>query len=123
MGNDNSCKTLGIGSIQLKNDDGSTRVLTEVRYVPELKKNLISLGVLESKGYGVIIRDGVLKVVSGALVTMKGTRKNNLYYYNGCKVTRSTTVALEKDVDSDSIRLWHMRLGHTGEKALSSLVN
>ena len=123
MGNDNSCKTLGIGSIQLKNDDGSTRVLTEVRYVPELKKNLISLGVLESKGYGVIIRDGVLKVVSGALVTMKGTRKNNLYYYNGCTVTGSTAAALEKDVDSDSIRLWHMRLGHAGEKALSSLVN
>ena len=123
MGNDNSCKTKGIGSIRLKNHDGSTRVLTEVRYVPDLKKNLISLGALESKGYTVSIRDGVMRVVSGALVVMKGTRKNNLYYYNGSTVTESAAVVSEKDVDSDMIRLWHMRLGHAGEKALNSLVD
>ena len=86
MGNDNACKTVGIGSIRLKNQDGSTRVLTDVRYVPSLKKNLISLGALESKGLVVTMRDGILKVTSGALVIMKGIRKNNLYYYQGSTV-------------------------------------
>ena len=31
----------------------------------------------------VIIQDGVLNVISSALLVMKGIRRNNLYYYNG----------------------------------------
>ena len=62
-----------MGLIQSRNHDGSTRVLTYVHYVPKLKKNLISLGALESKGLVMIIRDGVLKVISSALMVMKGT--------------------------------------------------
>ena len=46
MGNDNPCKTTEIGSIKLRNHDGSTRILRDVRYVPKLKKNLISLKAL-----------------------------------------------------------------------------
>ena len=45
MGNDNPCKTTRIGSFKLRNHDGSTRILRDVRYVPKLKKNLISLGL------------------------------------------------------------------------------
>ncbi|KAG8486258.1 hypothetical protein CXB51_019637 [Gossypium anomalum] len=82
MGNDNACKTMGVGTIQLKNHDGSIQVLTDVRYIPSLKKNLISLGVLESKGLTITLRDGLLKVVAWVLTVMKGTRRNNLYYLN-----------------------------------------
>ena len=81
MGNDNTCKTVEIGSIQLKNHDGSIQFLIDVRYVPSLKKNLISLGVLESKGITITLRDGFLKIVTSALMVMKGTRRNNLYYF------------------------------------------
>ena len=35
--------------------------LKKVRYVPQLKRTLISVGVLEALGYGVSIRDGVLR--------------------------------------------------------------
>ena len=58
----------GMGSIRLRNHYVSIRVLTDVRYVPKLKKNLISLGGLKSKGLVVIIRDGVLNVNSEALL-------------------------------------------------------
>ena len=51
MGNDNSCKIVGIGSIHLKNYDGSIRVLIDVWYVPSLRKNLIFLGNLEVKSF------------------------------------------------------------------------
>ena len=37
-GNDNACKTMRISSIQLKNYDGSIQVLTDIRYIPILKK-------------------------------------------------------------------------------------
>ena len=56
-----------MGSIRLRNHDGSIRVLTDVWYVPKLKKNLISLGALESKGLVVIIQDRVLNVISDTL--------------------------------------------------------
>ncbi|KAE8692180.1 putative ROP-interactive CRIB motif-containing protein 6 [Hibiscus syriacus] len=117
MGNDNACKTVGIGSIRLKNQDRSTRVLTDVRYVPSLKKNLISLGALESKGSVVTMRDGVLKVTYGALVMMKGIKKNNLYYYQGSTIIGAVAAASGGD-DLDATQLWHMRLGHAGEKSL-----
>ncbi|KAH9679095.1 hypothetical protein KPL71_025975 [Citrus sinensis] len=121
MGNDNSCKTMGIGTIQLKNHDGSIQVLTDVRYVPSLKKNLISLGVLESKGLAITLRDGLLKVVAGALTVMKGTRRNNLYYFQGSTVIGSASTVSRKDADSEATKLWHMRFGHAGEKTLQTL--
>ncbi|KAG8503986.1 hypothetical protein CXB51_002302 [Gossypium anomalum] len=120
MGNDNACKTVRIGSIQLKNQDGSTRVLTDVRYVPSLKKNLISLGALESKGSVVTMRDGVLKVISGALVILKGIRKNNLYYYQYSTVI-GTVAAASDNKELDSMQLWHMKLGYASEKSLKIL--
>ncbi|KAE8682936.1 ABC transporter G family member 13 [Hibiscus syriacus] len=120
MGNDNACKTVGIGSIRLKNQDGSTRVLTDVRYVPSLKKNLISLGALESKGSVVTMRDGVLKVTYGAHVMIKGIRKNNLYYYQGSTIIGAVAAASGGN-DLDATQLRHMRLGHAGEKSLQIL--
>ncbi|KAG6408078.1 hypothetical protein SASPL_131081 [Salvia splendens] len=74
MGNDSPCKTAGIGSIKLRNQDESTRILKDVRYVPQLKKNLISLGALESKGIVVMMRDRILKATSRALVMLKGSK-------------------------------------------------
>ena len=58
------CKIVVIGSISLKNHDGSIMVLTDVRYIQKLEKNLISLGTLESKGFTIIMQNGILKVVS-----------------------------------------------------------
>lgn len=124
MGNDNTCKTKGIGKIRLRLHDGAIRVLTDVRYVPDLRKNLISLGALESKGFKITLEGGVLKVVMGALVVMKGTRQNNLYFLNGSTIIggAATVTDSKEDVGSDTTKLWHMRLGHAGEKALQGLV-
>ena len=123
MGNNNTCMTAGIGSIRLKNHDGSTRILTEVRYVPSLKKNLVSLGALESKGLIVTLQDGGLKVTSGALVVMRGVRRNNLYYYQGSTVIGSAATASKEDKELEATKLWHVRLGHAGEKSLQILAS
>ena len=115
------CKIAGIGSISLKNHDGSTRVLTDVRYIQKLEKNLISLGTLESKGFTIILQNGILKVVSGALVVMKGIRRNNLYLYQGSTAVGTAAAVSEADKVAEMSRLWHMRLGHDGEKSLQTL--
>ena len=43
-----------------------------MRYVLQMKKNLISVGVLEALGHTVSVRDGVLKITRGLMVMMKG---------------------------------------------------
>ncbi|MBA0871883.1 hypothetical protein Goshw_001330, partial [Gossypium schwendimanii] len=43
MGNDSSSKVISIGNAQIKMHDGTIRILSDVKYVPDLRKNLISL--------------------------------------------------------------------------------
>ena len=58
-----------------------------MRYVPQLKRNLISIGALEAFGLMISVRDGVLKMIKGLKVVMKGVRRGNLYYLKGSTVT------------------------------------
>jgi len=52
-----------MGTVCIKMDDGIVRELKKVRYVSQLKRNLISIGALETLGLVVSIRDGVLKMI------------------------------------------------------------
>ena len=97
MGSSDVSYIIEMGSIRLRNHDGSIRVLKDVQYISKLKNNLISLGALKSKGFVVIIRDGKLNVISGTLLVMKDTRRNNLYYYNGSTVIGIVTTISGND--------------------------
>jgi len=77
----------GLGTIRIKMFDGIIRELKKVRYVPQLKRNLILVGALKTLGLVVSIRDGVLKMTKGTMVIMKGVCRNNLYYLKGSTVT------------------------------------
>ena len=67
--------------------DGMIRELKEVRYVPQLKRNLISVSALKTLGLKVSINDGVLKMTKGSIVVLKGVRQNNLCYLKDSTVT------------------------------------
>ncbi|KAM1382804.1 hypothetical protein ACFX2F_035231 [Malus domestica] len=92
MGDDNPCTIKGIGTVHLKLHDGMAKELTGVRYVPNLKKNLISLGTLESKGFRFHSDGQTLKVTYGALVVMKAPRCGHLYLLQGSTVTGEASV-------------------------------
>ena len=96
-------------------------MLTDVWYISKLEKNLISLGTLESKGFTIILENGILKVVLGALVVMKGIRRNNLYLYQGSTAVVTAAAVSEANKVAEMSRLWHMRLEHAGEKSLQTL--
>ena len=65
------CKIIGIGSIKIMMHDGIVRTLSNVWHVPDLKKNLNSLGTLNSNGYKFSAEGRVLRVSKGSLVVMK----------------------------------------------------
>ena len=79
--------------------------MTDVRYVPSLRKNIISLGTLEAKGFVVSMRDGILRVTSGALMVMKSTKNNNLYYFQDSIVIGIVATVSNEDVDSETTKL------------------
>ena len=73
-------KVEGIGEAEIETHGGVKRRLGDVKYVPKFERNLISLGRLESKGCTLKASGGVLKVIRGSMVLMKGIRsKRNLY--------------------------------------------
>ncbi|GKB17056.1 transposable element [Tanacetum coccineum] len=110
---------VGIGTIQIRMHDGVVRTLTDVRHVPDLKKNLISLGVFDSKGFKYTSENGVLRVSKGALVVMKATKgTSSLYTLQGETITSSASVSCTEKSNSDLTKLWHMRLGHMSEKGM-----
>lgn len=119
MGNENSCKIEGIGTVQIRTRDGLVRTLSDVRYVPDMKRNLISLSALEDKGCSFSGRGGVLKISHGQLVMLKGIRKGNLYILEGDTVVGHAAVV----ETTDDTKLWHMRLGHMSDRGLIELSN
>ena len=121
MGNNAACDVVGRGTIRIKMHDGIVRTLTNVRHVPDLKKNLISLGTLEALGCKYTAEGGVMKVSRSALIVMKACRSGSLYILQGTTVTGSVAVSSSSLSDSDITKLWHMRLGHMSEKGLSIL--
>lgn len=121
MGNNMVCKIVGVGTIQIRMHDGIDRTLTDVRHILNLKKNLISLGALDSIGCKCTIEGGVMRVTKGALVVMRGQKNENLYVLQGSTVLGATTDSSSIDTDSDTTRLWHMRLGHMDERGMTVL--
>ncbi|KAG8480600.1 hypothetical protein CXB51_024784 [Gossypium anomalum] len=122
MGNNASCKIAGVGTIKVKMFDGVVRTLSDVRHVPELKRNLISLSTLDSKWYRYTVKSGVLKISKGSLVVMKGKRKTaKLYVLQGSTITGDAVVASSFSSDDDIAKLWHMRIGHMSENGMVEL--
>lgn len=61
MGNNRPCKITGIRTIRINIFDGIVRTLGDVWYVPDLKRNIISLSTLDLNGYKYTVESGVLK--------------------------------------------------------------
>ena len=94
MGNDHACKTVRLGTIRVRMHDGTIITLKDVRHIPDLQKNLISLGLLEKNGCKIVLENGVFKVVRGSLVVMKGIHCGNLYPLLGTTVTGELAVEI-----------------------------
>ena len=119
MGNNKCCEVKGVGTMRIKMHDSIERLLQQVRYIPSLKRNLISLGTLDMNGYSYKALGGIMTVVSGSLVIMKGKIDNGLYVLQGSTVIGSVSLVQEK---SDlAILKWHKRLAHISERGMLEL--
>ncbi|GJY42902.1 retrotransposon protein, putative, ty1-copia subclass [Tanacetum coccineum] len=90
------------------------------RYIPELKRNLISLGTLEKEGFTVKLQSGKVKVINGSTVVLSGIRRDNCVYSLGSHAMACELNASVEEKDSIA-QVWHKRLGHINEAGLQVL--
>ncbi|XP_042005761.1 uncharacterized protein LOC121754477 [Salvia splendens] len=119
LGNNQTCLIRGMRNIRMRFADGSMILLTDVRFIPEIKRNLVSLGLLETKGYGFRSEGGRLVIYKGSKTVMSAEKRQTFYYLEASVVTGSTNVA-EKQI---GVHTWHMRMGHLGTKGMLRLAN
>ena len=122
MGNNQSCSVQGIGDIYLKMHDNKIRMLTNVRYVPRLKRNLISLGTLDELGYSYKAENDFMHIFKNNDLILTGTNKHGLCVLNGCSLF-PVDVSFACVVKSDKTDLWHLRLCHMSQKDMQTLSN
>ena len=116
MGNNIACKTVGIGCIRMKIFDRQVQTLKDVRYIPNLRKNLLSLRTLKAQGCKFSGTDGAPKVTKGSI--LKAERTVNLYKVIGSTGIGDASIETDK---KDTTRLWHMHLGHKNERGFQAL--
>ena len=84
MGDDHALEITSIGTIKIKMFNGTIRTIKGVQHVKGLKKNLLSLGQMDSHGYKTHVKNEIMKIVKGALVLMKAEKiDTNLFMLKG----------------------------------------
>nr|GFA42346.1 copia LTR rider [Tanacetum cinerariifolium] len=85
------------------------------RYIPELKRNLISLGALEKEGYTIILQSGKVKVINCSRVILSRIRMDNcVYSLDGHAMAGELNVSVE---EKDSLaQLVENQTGRTVKK-------
>jgi hypothetical protein len=70
LGDDWEAKVAGCGTVSFRRESLPPMTLTEILYVPGLKKNLVSVSTIEEKVYEVLFHDGqVILFPRGSSIT------------------------------------------------------
>ena len=81
------------------------------------QQNLISVGQLDDDGYHNDLCNGQWKLTRGSLILARGRKHSNLYVTQGSILGDSINL-----VESETLsELWHKRLSHMGESAITCL--
>ena len=80
---------------------------------------MTSLGLLDKNGFQFQSNNGMLTVSKGSDIVMNGRMRNCLYVLEGNTVCSETSLITTSSRDKS--RLWHLRMGHVGEKGLQEL--
>ena len=109
-----------VGTVASQREHGAPITLTNVKYVPVLKKNLVSVTMLEDKSYNVVFSKGKAFIRHIAMGQTKriGIQVKNLYKL---EVDDYASLSMKAElVQSQDIgELWHRRLGHLHRRALN----
>ena len=119
MGNDAKAKIEGIGVFELKLNNGSTFDLVDCLYAPSLRRNLLSVSMLEKLGYDFYFGNGRFLMKKNNVVVLYGFRNNNMYQVHLCG---SIVCDVNVSVKDNATYLWHLRLGHVSKQKIGRMI-
>ena len=112
----------GKGSVHFTLPSGKIKKVDEILYVPSFNKNLLSIGSLTDKGIVACFDDKkcILYSRGNKQIIAEGLRnkQNGLYHLSAIKTDVSVNIA---QIDVESARFWHHRLGHISYDRLHEL--
>lgn len=108
MGDDGRYSVAGLGTVSFQRESSTSLTLRDVMYVPGLKNNLLSISMLEYRGYDVIFSKGkaFLRQIPTGQVKRIGIRVNNLYKME-IEDCASLSTKVEKVQSRDICEFWH----------------
>lgn len=118
LGDNFACNIEGMGTMRLALNNGQELLLNDVRFVPGIKKSLLSVGQLDAHGYTTIFVGGSWKLLKGSMLVTKGSKRGTLYYLR-CKALPGKFLAVAEI--ASHTELWHKRLGHMSQKGIEVL--
>ncbi|GFY84998.1 hypothetical protein Acr_03g0017720 [Actinidia rufa] len=95
MVNNTTSRVVGKGSVRFCMEDKKSVNLTKVRHVPNLRKNLISIGMLDLKGCISDASGGTLRIFKENKKMLWGKKTEGLYRLEGSVQVRGATVRHE----------------------------
>ncbi|KAJ4901952.1 Retrovirus-related Pol polyprotein from transposon TNT 1-94 [Raphanus sativus] len=105
MANDTRCDIKGVGKIKIQNSDGSEVILTGVRYIPEVSRNLISYGMLEKAGCKYKGSNFKVQFYKDNTKVISGKYQDGVYYLQGTVAKNKKNMPkVEKEIRKKSSR-------------------
>ena len=103
--------------------NGTVKTIPDVMHIPLMSRNLLSVGTMADSGVIFCCDKDSCKMTRGSIVIARGVRYGTLYKLLAEIVTVGSGFVSEeaKEDGHDKSMLWHQRLGHIGEKGLSTL--
>jgi len=114
LGNGGQCKVAGSGTVfihKLVDGDWTPAKIENVLLVPDIKRNLFSVGACTNKGYSVLFSGHGVTVKRQGNVHAIGQKQSNDIFRLFFKVTAKCSKN-EANVTCSDLRTWHERLGH-----------
>jgi hypothetical protein len=126
LGNDTKMAVMGKGNIKLR-INGTSQLIGDVFYLPELRNNLLSIGQLQERNLAILMEHGECKIYhhKRGLIMSTQMSANRMFILLAERETQMQTQVLIptcfKTTSESPADLWHRRYGHLHFKGLSIL--
>ena len=128
LGSGATVSAVAVGVVVLTFSNNKTLVLSDILYVPAIRRNLISVSMLSNKGYSINFGPEVVIKKNGSFIC-SGSLSNGLFLvtpvsYEAQRMELNNIIgsSKRKKPSQNPTRLWHMRLGHINLNRIDRLV-
>ena len=124
MGNFATSEIKGQGKVILKMTSEKELTLTNVLYVPEIRKNLVFGSLLSNHGFRLVFKSNKFVLSKSGMYVGKGYMSDGMWKLNVMTIIKSNmNKASTSTYMLESSNFWHGRLGHVNYDTLCRLIN